>query len=482
MEEEYKGKLTESIEKEYEMNPNIEYEIKEIQPQELINSKRIDIIVKLKYIENVEKHLNCKYYNELYKKHIEAFSEGTFVEYGSEDKDDINKYIKTFDELIESIKKDGFDENKSLVPVGSDNIILDGAHRTSIAIYYNKPIKIIVLEGKSVEFGIEFFKERLLNIQYIEYILTEYCKLKKDVFVFCVWPRTEQKEEIEKQIRENVNVLYTKDLDLTYNGYRNFMIQIYGKYDWVVNVQDKFKVLYIQIDGCYKKNRKAKIYVVEGMNSEQIKELKAQVRDKPNGGKLIAHSSDCKEETIEMAELLLNKNTLDFLNIANPDKFEGLYKAIQIYKEQIKKFNLNKDEFVIDADSVLAVYGLKEQKKLTFLTYNKEYKNIENEYISCNNKNSHLYNENIQEIINNPKFYFYFWNVKFVSLELVRRYKKNNGDKEYMKQIDQILSNKKDFKYRYNILKTEIKRFRRNYKVELKKRIKLILIKMHIKK
>ena len=39
-----------------------------------------------------EKNLNCKFYNDLYKKHIEAFSNGTFIEYGTESKNTIEKY------------------------------------------------------------------------------------------------------------------------------------------------------------------------------------------------------------------------------------------------------------------------------------------------------------------------------------------------------------------------------------------------------
>lgn len=482
MEEEYKGKLTESVIKEYSMDSNIEYKIKEIQPQELINSKRIDIIVKLKYIENVEKHLNCRYYNELYKKHIEAFSGGTFIEYGSEHKNSFDKYIETFNQLIKSIKKDGFDERKSLVPVGSGNIILDGAHRTSIAIYYNKLLKIIVLEGKSVDFGAEFFREKLLNIQDIEYIITEYCKLKENVFVFCIWPKTEQKEEIEKQIKENTNVIYNKEIELTYNGYRNLMIQIYGKYDWAGSIQNHFEGIYAKLDGCYKFKEKAQIFVVEGESTEKILELKEKIRKERNGSKHVVHSTDSKEETIEMVELLLNKNSLNFLNIAEPDKYDKLYKTIQLYKQQIKKLNLKQDEFIIDSDSVLSVYGLKNQKNITFLTYNKEYKKIENEYISCNNEHSEWYKETIEEIINNPKFYFYFWNVKFVDLELIKRYKKNSGDKRYIRQIGKLILQKKDPKYSWNLLINEIKKFKRNYKIKFKKKIKSVLKNLEIRK
>ena len=482
MEEQYKGKLTESVIKEYGMDPNVEYEIKEIEPQKLIHSKRIDIIVKLKYIENVEKQLNCQYYNQLYKKHIEAFSGGTFIEYGSEEKNSIDKYIKTFNELITSIKVDGFDENKSLVPVGKENIILDGAHRTSIAIYYHKPLKIIILKDKTIDFGANFFKERLLKIPYIEYIITEYCKLKENIFVFSIWPKTNDRDTIEKKITQNTNVIYSKELELTDNGYRNLMLQMYGKYNCGDNTQNHFESIYAEGEN---NKKKTKIYIVEATNKGEILELKEEIRNIGNKNQNAIYSTEDKEETIEMAEVLLNKNSLDFLNMAKSDKYESVYETIQLYKQQIEKYNLNPDEFIVDADSVLAVYGLKDEKKTSFLTYNQDYQKIENQCIKCNNENSDLYKETIAEIINNPKFYFYFLGVKFVDIKLIKRYKKNNLNKEKKKdirQIKRIISHKRNFKYSYDLLKNECKRLKRNYKLECKKRIKNILKILHLRK
>ena len=478
MEEEYKGKIAEVVIEEFEMDPNAVYEIKEIQSQDLLNSKRIDIIVKLKYIENIEKNLHCQYYNELYKKHIDAFTGGTFTEWGNEEKNSIDKYIHTFNKLIENIKKYGFDENRSLVPVGKDNIILDGSHRTSIAMYYHKPLKAIILKDKEVDFGANYFRRGLLNIPYVEYMVTEYCKLKENVFVFCIWPKAERKEAIEKKITENTNVIYSKEIELTYNGYRNLMIQIYGKDDWSSNIHNHFKGIDDMIDACYKNKEKAKIYIVEG-NEEKIIQLKEEFDKGKNGSRYDVYTTNSKEEAIGIVEVVLNQNSIRFLNTAKLDKYEEIYKTIQIYKQQIEHDKLNPNEFVVDSDSVLAIYGLKDEKNISFLSYNNQYKNIENDYIKCNNEHSKLYKETIVEIVNNPKFYFYFWNVKFVDLKLVKRYKKNHLNKEEKKAIRKIL-HKKDFKYSYCILKNELKRLRRNYTIKIKKKIKNKLKKLYI--
>ena len=478
MEKQYKGKLTDAIIRDFNMNDLEKYEIKEIQPRVLINSKRIDIIAKLKYIENIDKQLNCKFYYTLYKRHIDAFTNGTFIEWGNEEKNSINKYVKTFDELIKSIKKGGFDDSISLVPVGNDNVILDGAHRTSVAIYYNKPLKVITLKNRTVDFDVNYFEKKLLSKKYIDYLMTEYCKLKDDIYVFCIWPSTKEKEKIEKKIIEDTKVIYSKEADLTYNGCRNLMIQIYGKYDWAGNIQNHFKGLYTKLNECYKDNEKLKIFIIEE-NKEKLLQLQKEINKKYNISLNNLYITDNREETIGLVEVLLNKNSLDFLNSAKPDKYIDLYEKIQIYRNNIKKMKLNSDEFIIDSNSVLAVYGIKNEKKLSFLSYNKECKKIEDDNIKCNNINSDLYKKSIIELINNPDFYFYFWNVKFLNLKLIKRCKNNNINRMEKRAIRKIL-NKKDWKYNYRLLRTEFKRVKRNIIIEVKRRIENVLRNLHI--
>lgn len=483
MEKEYEGKITKFIMLAYGIDSNTKYEILEIEPKQLISRKRLDIIAKLKYIENIEKCLNCTFYNQLYKRHIEAFSNGTYTECGTESKNTIDKYIETFDELIEDIKNNGFNEQKSLIPVGKENSILDGAHRTSTCIYYNKPIKIVKFKDIEVDFDAEFFKKRLLNIEYIEYLVKEYCKLKENTYVFCVWPRAKKKREIEKEILDNTDIIYSKEIELSYNGYRNLMIQIYSKYDWAGNIDNHFNGIYKKLDSCYQKSEKAKIYVVECTSVERILEIKNRIREFLKQGKDSIHSTDDQDETIEMLELLLNKNSIDFLNVANPDKYKEFYKNIKEYRKRIENSGFDIEEFAIDADTVISAYGIKDCKQISFLASNKKYNEIEDKIIKCNNNNYKHYKEKINEIINNPKYYFYFWNVKFVSLELIKRYKKSihtKEDKEQLAEIDRMLTYKKDLKYRLSLLENDIKRIKRNYKTVIKKHLKSILKKIHI--
>ena len=67
------NKLTKYFIESNKIDENTEYEIMEMDAKELLVSNRIDLIAKLKYIENKEKRLNNEFLVELYKRHLEAF-------------------------------------------------------------------------------------------------------------------------------------------------------------------------------------------------------------------------------------------------------------------------------------------------------------------------------------------------------------------------------------------------------------------------
>ena len=166
--------------KEYnKIDKDSEHEIFYMEAQDLINKKRIDIVVKYYYIKDRESGENIEFAQELYKKHIEAFSDGTFTEQGNKDKNSIEKYIETFDKVIDSFKEKGFDEEVSLIPVGRDREILDGSHRVACAIYFKTKLRVIQFKNLSVDYGFDFFRRRVLDEFYLDFIAKEYVNLKK---------------------------------------------------------------------------------------------------------------------------------------------------------------------------------------------------------------------------------------------------------------------------------------------------------------
>lgn len=463
----------------YNIDLTKRYEIEYVNARELLVPGRIDLIAKYKYIEAKEKGYNCKFINELYDKHIEAFSAGSYNEPGNDEKNSIKKYIDTFEVLIKNIKKSGIDETISVIPVGKNNEIMNGAHRTAIASYFNLDVPIIRFDNLEANYGTEFFRERLLEEKYLDYLVTEYCKLKENVFVACVWPKAkdiENKRHMKELISKSTKIIYEKQISLSYNGLRNLMIQIYSSENWSGSIENNFEGVMQKVDACYDKNETIDLYVMEGKDLDSILDMKEEIRDIFKIETHSIHITDNSTESVQVCNLLLNDNSLDLINNAKPDTYIDFNKKIINFRTEIIKNKLPLDNFIIESGSVMALYGLRDSGDIDFLTVEKKYECLENEIIENHNHAIDLYNSKIEDILFNPENFLVYNDMKFVTLKLLRvmkKKRKQNTDKLDLELIDNYLRNKQNYK---------MVCIRIRYYVERKKRNLITHIKILLKK
>lgn len=466
------NKITDYLKENYNITDKTKYETKEINGQELLVSSRLDLISKLKYIEMKENKYNYDFPLELYKAHLEAFSNGTYAEPGNKEKNSFEKYIKTFNKLIRDIGKNGIDSNISMIPVGNNMAIMDGAHRTAISIFYNKQIPIIKFKDKEVKYDAYFFKERLLDPNYLDYMVLEYVKMKKNVYCFCFWPRAEisLKDKAIELLRKKTNVIYDKQINLNYNGYKLFMQQVYHRHDWVGSYENNHKGVQQQLDNCYSKGQPLHLFVVEGSNLDEMSKLKANIRKIFGIGNYSIHSTDNKEETIEMLEILLNDNSIHMLNYGNPDKFKLFNKNLEKFKKLVSESGKNLNDFVIDSSSVMSLYGLREASDIDYMCVAKEFDKVNNEIISNHHNYIKYYKTTIEDLVLNPKNYLVYSGVKFITLDVLKKMKMNRNedkDRDDVRLINSINNNK----FNESIIKFKfaLKRFIRVSKINIKK-------------
>lgn len=472
-----KSLLTEYFCDLYKLGYEGNYKIERINARKLIVPGRIDLIAKLKYVEFREKGYDLTFIKELYTRHIEAFTLGTFTEGGNDSKDSIEKYFKTFDSLIDNIKENGLDENISVIPVGRNNEIMDGAHRTAIAAYYNLSIPIIRFENLIANNDTEFFRSRLLDETYLDYLVTEFCKLKDDLYVVILWPRAiGKKQEAEALIQQISKIVYKKNINLSYNGLRNFIIQVYCSHDWIGGVDKHFEGATPQLEGCYSKDGSITAYIVECDSLDKIVKMKADVRSIYRVGNYSIHSSDNKNETFQLANLLFNQNSIDFLNSGSPDYYIGFNKKLDEFKRNLIVNNFSLDEYIIDSSSTLGLYGLRDVGDIDYMTISN------NEIIEgCHHDYIDFYETTIDDLVFNPNNYFVYNELKFITLSVLRRFKKNRNEKKDqldLKLIDTAQNSGFHFKMMLTKLQIQVQRKKRNFKYYTKKNLVLISKKL----
>lgn len=299
--------------KEYnKIDEDTDYETFYMQAKELINPRRIDIIVKYYYIKARETGQNLEFAREMYEKHIEAFSDGTFKEQGDGYKNSLKKYFEVFDKLIDDFKENGFNEKVSLVPIGKYNEILDGAHRVACALYFKEDVKVIKFDNLSVDYGFEFFKKRLLDDFYLNFIAKEYVALDRDVYVMFVWPKIgnmENNEYIKNSLeKDNFNIIYQKKIKLDKKGLWNVIFNTYKDEFWVGSPRNNFKGVDKNTSLNYSECGYFYVYILGNTNFESIINKKKDLRKHFKVGTNSVHTFDTPEESIAILDMILDKD------------------------------------------------------------------------------------------------------------------------------------------------------------------------------
>lgn len=125
-------------------------------PINLLSKYRFDIFVKYYYVKSYIENYDLKEAKKIYLSHIKAFN--NFQEPDGR-KNNAKDFIIKFNSLIENIKSCK-NLDKTIIPISTTGIPIDGAHRIAIALYFDLKIQYCVfdlLDGKYDE--IFFYKE-----------------------------------------------------------------------------------------------------------------------------------------------------------------------------------------------------------------------------------------------------------------------------------------------------------------------------------
>tara|TARA_B100001057_G_scaffold499014_1_gene608021 strand:- start:1465 stop:2712 length:1248 start_codon:yes stop_codon:yes gene_type:complete len=412
---------------------------------ELINPNRFDLIAKYLYIKNYFSNNKLDFYIDLYKNHIITFNKGW--EYPG-NKTNIDDFINSFDNLIESIKHKGFDNN-NLIEVDNNNNILNGAHRLMICYYLNiKPnIRKVNKSNYNLNYNYDFFLNRNnywrrdnenyqnLPIIYSDTMALEYIKIKTNVRTMILYPisyKLGKRDEIEKIINKYGVLYYKKRVNLNKNGVCNLIKELYRGEKWIGgmfpnnNCGGKFGV-------CYSKDP-TELYVIDFYNDSKVIQFKKECRDLFNLGKHSLHISDDNIDTFRIGSSLLNENSIYFLNNGTNNLSNNTKELLVKY---FNKIGNNNEDYCLTSSLIMELFNLRNAKDIDYL-------HISDYELSLNNIGLHsgiwekYYHISKKIIIYNPKYHFYFNGYKFTTLNIIKKMKENRGEEKDLKDIKLI--------------------------------------------
>ena len=410
-----------------------------------LTKNRFDLAAKVLLAKFEDKKINSNFAIEVYKEHIRAFTNGTFTEYDNISKNSFKKYLDVFREILSSIKINNFDKRYS-VPVDKDENLLNGSHRVSACILYNKiPYTFTSFNDRDgqLKCDFNFFKKMGLKSKYLDAMALNYCKLKDSTKIITLYParscNKSSESFIEDLICTKLSVVYTKTIDLSRNGLLNLISQIYLNEDWLNDEQRTFSGLKAKAKLCAG-NSKLKVFLVECQDMNKINNIKQEIRKFYKIKKSSVHINDTHNETLRIAKVVFNSNSVFFLNNAKYNHLNSIFNRMNEFKDYIIINKLNLDDFCITGSFILELFNLRQARDIDFLcSFKGNFSGLCN-YFSSHDSEMEFYPTVKDNIIYNDFNHFYFNDIKFATHEIVRKLKESR--KEEKDLLDVSLLNK----------------------------------------
>jgi hypothetical protein len=404
---------------------------KEINAIDFLSSNRLDIVAKYLYVKFFIKKIDSNFGLDIYLSHIDSFN--GFVENDESKKIGKDEFISTFNSLIESIKINGYDPD-SFIPISKNNIILDGAHRIAASIYFDEKVNTVSTNFENKIFDYKFFKDMGLKEEFLDAMAYEYIKLKKNTFMVLVWPSAKGKDdELNLILKKYGEVVYRKNVFLNENGSINLIWQTYFREPWVGSYKDQFAGSKRKAAWCFNQEGPLRVILIE--SAKNLINMKDEIRQLYKIDKHAVHINDTKEETLELAGLLFNKNSIDWLNLSDRRDFKWFNKLFDEFKSLSYGMGKNIDNICIDGSAAMSAHGMRDCGDLDFLDFDPCGFEQKIPLVDCHNNNMSHHPVSRDEVIFNPKNHFILKGIKFISLNNLKALKMNRSE---LKDIDDV--------------------------------------------
>jgi len=415
-------------------------EVFEFDPLKLIwDSRRFDHATKWVYLNEKHKYPHLSWWKTIYYEHIKAFSSGKFTE-GDGNKKNFNDFIRDFEQLEASFKKNDFNTDETLIPFVNE-INVDGSHRISLAAFYKKALKGVVLKQlKEPNYNFSFFQNKKQPQWINDFVYFQRVLSNNKIRIVHVHPTSIIKDNEIATIfnAHKVKVEYHKEIRLKRFAHGLIVREFYKHEKWIGNHENKFQGALGHSSKSYSSKKPLKIFFIEEDNLNTLRSIKTEIRKKCGIGNFSVHINDSYQETLDLANIFLNEQSIKFINSCfNNSTF---WKTDQFLNDFIKNGKLtNIGDYAVVGSFPLALIGLRENRDIDIVCNEDEYKEHKENLadIDCHNKYLQQFGLYYEDILSDPRQHFYWQGQKFLSLENVWKIKEQRREKK--DYIDKIL-------------------------------------------
>jgi hypothetical protein len=429
-----KGKIDDYI---YDQMNLDSYEVGETEASSLLTSNRLDLAFKLLYLENQK--IDRQYAEQIYWVDIYHQTQGTFREVDNDGKNSFDRYKETFAEIFGSISAAGQDEKQSLIPVSASGSIFNGSHRTASLIQLGQKARYVHTDLPDHFCNYEFYKQRGVNEEVIEAAVVKFIEYAHGVYLAFLWPSGQTKWDECSKLFDRI--VYIKQLSLGLSGARNLIYELYKHMEWIGTPEDGYPGVSQKFSECFTTLDEGVLVIAFQADSlDEVRKIKARIRGINGIGFSSVHITDTYEEAVRISNLIFNVNGRHFLR--NAQLFLGTSGSkVAELVSWAERTGVSSAETAFDGSVILAMYGIRENRDIDFISLNTLPSLDENHY---DDHDHHLTYHGLtkEEIIGNPRYHFCYEGLKFVSFHQLlrmkesRRENKDRNDVAAMKLMD----------------------------------------------
>lgn len=455
------------------------YDIKRVIAKSLLSPNRFDIAFKLFYLNNL--HLNNNIAEDLYKQHLNISTGGTFKEFGNKNKSSYDIFKSDFIKILKSMGE-GFDPNKSVIPISKNNEVANGAHRVAAAIHLNKTVDIVKIDNADpIIQDYKFFRNNGASEIFMDLAALEFLKHSKNIFVAVIWPASKRKYD---SIINNIpNIIYSKDIEFSSNGAINLTALIYQNEPWLGSASDGYPGAAMKVGECFPSYNGNVKFVFFQSNKTMVNSIKENIRDIVKIGKSSIHITDDDHETLNLSQYILNNNSIHFINNSDQKWLHEITAVLNKLKHEISELDIPLHKFIFDGGFILKMYGLRKSDDVDIICQDEIKKDLG--YISnidIRTSDVLYHATSSSDLLYNPRYYFNFQGFKFISLEQLDFMKSKRDEAKDKKDRDLIkpMIIKRSLFYKFNMRSLLFISINKN-KVRIVKILNIIGVYRHLR-
>ena len=409
---------------------------------ELLLNTRFDIPAKHLYARYRASKYDTFYGHWIYSQHLAHWN--GFKEYDDPTKSSEAAFIERYDELLDDVRDNGFDKERSSVPITEYRQPLNGSHRIAACLFHNKPIWSSIEDDSAGQRDCSsyFFRRKGMPEEVLDAMALEYCRLRDKTRIVTLFPTATTNAETAMKVRDILSkhgmLIHEKGIGghLGTNFAHNLMIQTYDGEDWIGDPSNSYAGAMQKAQLCFRDiDAPTVAFMVEFDDDESSRKAKEEIRELFGVGNHSVHINDTFEETMKLARLFFNKNSLIFCFYGKVENFENFRGMLDEYQSGIGDGN---EDFCVTASSVLSMFGIREGRDLDFLHNADVDSDFDNPLLSSHNKELEDYTTNLDNILYNPMNHFWWNNIKFAGPNVIIEMKEKRGEEKDIRDVTSL--------------------------------------------